>query len=149
MVGPHGGPFGACVNSPALFWVLGFMPLSFWMVPSRSRSPSVLPLPSPLSLSPTNAPAAVSSVALLCSAWLLDLLHLATQRLCSSSHPSVFPRLAAPSLPPFFPAVGLRIKIRHFIVSKFCEADNIAAPIAAAAAGGEREEPFGVGFATA
>ena len=44
--------------------------------------------------------------------------------------PSV--RLAAPSLPPFFPAVGLRIKIRHFIVSKFCEADNIAAPIAAA-----------------
>ena len=73
---------------------------------------------------------------MLCSAWLLDLLHLATQRLCSSSPiplsslPSV--RLAAPSLPPFFPAVGLRIKIRHFIVSKFCEADNIAAPIAAA-----------------
>ena len=96
--------------------------------------PAFPSLPSPLSLSPTNAPApaAVSSVALLCSAWLLDLLHLATQRLCSSSHPSVFPRLAAPYLPPFFPAVGLRIKIRHFIVSKFCEADNIAAPIAAA-----------------
>ena len=135
MVGPRGGPFGACVNSPAFFWVLGFMPLSFWMVPfSLSLSlPFPLSLPPYLYRRPTRPP---RSPPLLCSAWLLDLLHLATQRLCSSSPiplsslPSV--RLAAPSLPPFFPAVGLRIKIRHFIVSKFCEADNIAAPIAAA-----------------
>ena len=54
-----------------------------------------------------DAPA-VSSVALLCSAWLLDLLHLATQRLCPSlplpslpsravrSHPSVFPLSVRP-----------------------------------------------------
>ena len=133
MVGPRGGPFGACVNSPAFFWVLGFMPLSFWMVPSRSRSPSFLPLPSPLSLSPTNAPAAVSSVALLCLATGFTAFGYAAA-LLFLSHPSVFPRLSVwpPSLPPFFPAVGLRIKIRHFIVSKFCEADNIAAPIAAA-----------------
>ena len=133
MVGPRGGPFGACVNSPAFFWVLGFMPLSFWMVPSRSRSPSFLPLPSPLSLSPTNAPAAVSSVALLCLATGFTAFGYAAALLFLPSlclPPSV--RLAAPSLPPFFPAVGLRIKIRHFIVSKFCEADNIAAPIAAA-----------------
>ena len=129
MVWPHGGPYGACAREftgAAFFWVLGFMPLSFWMVPfSLSLSlPFPLSLPPYLYRRPTRPP--------LCSAWLLDLLHLATQRLCSSSHPSVFPRLAAPYLPPFFPAVGLRIKIRHFIVSKFCEADNIAAPIAAA-----------------
>ena len=60
--------------------------------------------------------------------WLRSGFALPLPSLCLP--PSV--RLAAPSLPPFFPAVGLRIKIRHFIVSKFCEADNIAAPIAAA-----------------
>ena len=95
--------------------------------------PSFLPLPSPLSLSPTNAPAAVSSVALLCLATGFTAFGYAAALLFLPSlclPPSV--RLAAPSLPPFFPAVGLRIKIRHFIVSKFCEADNIAAPIAAA-----------------
>ena len=75
------------------------------------------------------------------SAWLLDLLHLATERLCPpcASIPLSFPPCPAvrlgrlsPSLPlSILSAVGLGIKIRHFIVSKFCEADNIAAPIAA------------------
>ena len=100
---------------------------------------------SPLSLPPTTSwppsvLAAQSGYRIYCI-WLR----------CGSAALSVWGSSPAP---PFSPAaaaaaVGLGIKIRHFIVSKFCEADNIAAPIAAAAAGGEREEPFGVGFATA
>ena len=153
MVGPHAGPFGACVNSPAFFWVLGFMPLSFWMVPFSLSLSLLSPSPFPLiSIADQRARRGL----LRCSAlpgywiyciWLRSGFALPLPSLCLP--PSV--RLAAPFLPPFFPAVGLRIKIRHFIVSKFCEADNIAAPIAAA----ERRErelergPFGVGFATA
>ena len=48
MGGPHGGPFGACVNSPAFFWVLGFMPLSFWMVPFSLSLSLLSPSPFPL-----------------------------------------------------------------------------------------------------
>ena len=134
MVGPRGGPFGACVNSPAFFWVLGFMPLSFWMVPFSLSLSLLSPSPFPLiSIADQRARRGL----LRCSAlpgywiyciWLRSGFALPLPSLCLP--PSV--RLAAPSLPPFFPAVGLRIKIRHFIVSKFCEADNIAAPIAAA-----------------
>ena len=114
---------------------LSFMPL--WTSLSFS-----LPLIS-------TADDAVAAFGARCSVRLPDLLHLATQRLCSAlslwgSSPPLFSPAAAAAA-----AVGLGIKIRHFIVSKFCEADNIAAPIAAAAASGEREEPFGVGFATA
>ena len=129
--GPLEGLFGACVNS-TVFWVLGFMPLSFWMVPFslsfslppylyRRRTP-----PSPLCLA-TGFTAFGYAAALPFPPSFPSSLH-------SRSHPSVFrPSGAPPSLPlsPFFPAVGLGIKIRHFIVSKFCEADNIAAPIAA------------------
>ena len=122
--------------------------------PFLSPSPLSLLAPSlPPYLYRRRTPTRPRSPPSLCSAWLLDLLHLATQRLCPSplpsrpscavrSHPSVFPlvrpclgRLPGPCLSPFFPAVGLGIKIRHFIVSKFCEADNIAAPIAAAPPG--------------
>ena len=59
--------------------------------------PFSLSLPPYLYRRPTRPP---RSPPLLCSAWLLDLLHLATQRLCSSSHPSVFPRLSVWPPPP-------------------------------------------------
>ena len=61
--------------------------------------PAFPSLPSPLSLSPTNAPAAVSSVALLCLATGFTAFGYAAA-LLFLSHPSVFPRLSVWPPPP-------------------------------------------------
>ena len=92
-------------------------------------------LSSPLSLSPTDAavPALLPGYWIYCI-WLRSgcaLPFLPALPVPSLCLPSVWGASLSPSRSPFFPAVGLGIKIRHFIVSKFCEADNIAAPIAA------------------